>query len=126
LAGVIVAIVACWWLWRQPVQTFQGMATSDAFALGLNLIVLIATALAIFLSVHYIPQITKQVGEYYALLLLAAAGMMLMGTAIDLIVVFLALEVFSLALYILSGLQRTNPLSTEASMKYFLLGAFAS
>ncbi len=58
--------------------------------------------------------------------MLAAAGMMMMGTATDLIVVFLALEIFSLALYILSGLQRSNPRSTEASLKYFLLGAFAS
>jgi NADH-quinone oxidoreductase subunit N len=70
--------------------------------------------------------VTKQVGEYYALLLLAAAGMMMMGSATDLIVLFLALEIFSLALYILTGLHRNSPRSTEAAMKYFLLGAFAS
>lgn len=126
LAGVVVSILLCWWLWDQPVQTFQGMATSDHFALGLDLIVLTATALGILLSINYIPQITRQVGEYYALLILAASGMMMMGTATDLIVVFLALEIFSLALYILSGLHRSNPRSTEASLKYFLLGAFAS
>jgi hypothetical protein len=63
LVGVVVSIGACWWLWDQPVQSFQGMATSDHFALGLSLIVLIATALGIFLSINYIPQITKQVGE---------------------------------------------------------------
>src|ERR687894_91114 len=61
LAGVVVSALLCWWLWDQPVQTFQGMATSDHFALGLNLIVLTATALGIFLSINYIPQITKQV-----------------------------------------------------------------
>lgn len=126
LVGVVAGIVACWWLWDRPTQTFQGMATSDHFALGLDLIVLVATALGILLSINYIPQITKQVGEYYALLLLAASGMMLMGSAIDLIIVFLALEIFSLGLYILSGLHRSNPRSTEASLKYFLLGAFAS
>jgi NADH-quinone oxidoreductase subunit N len=126
LAGVVVSVLTCWWLWGQPVETFQGMATSDPFALGLDLIVLIATALGILLSINYIPQITKQIGEYYALLLLAASGMMMMGTATDLIVVFLALEIFSLALYILSGLHRSNPRSTEASLKYFILGAFAS
>jgi NADH-quinone oxidoreductase subunit N len=126
LAGVAAGILSCWWLWNQPEQSFQGMATSDHFALGLDLIVLVATALGIFLSISYIPQITKQVGEYYALLLLAASGMMMMGSATDLIIVFLALEVFSLALYILSGLHRSNPRSTEASLKYFLLGAFAS
>lgn len=126
LAGVVVTALITWSLWGQPVDTFQGMATSDHFALGLDLIVLIATALGIILSINYIPQITKQLGEYYALLLLAASGMMMMGSATDLIVVFLALEIFSLALYILSGLQRSNPRSTEASLKYFLLGAFAS
>jgi NADH-quinone oxidoreductase subunit N len=126
LAGVVVSVLTCWWLWGQPVETFQGMATSDPFALGLDLIILIATALGILLSINYIPQITKQIGEYYALLLLAASGMMMMGTATDLIVVFLALEIFSLALYILSGLHRSNPRSTEASLKYFILGAFAS
>ena len=86
----------------------------------------IAAALAILLSLTYIPQINRQVGEYYTLLLLATVGMMMMGAATDLIVVFLALEIFSLALYILTGLHRSNPRSTEASMKYFLLGAFAS
>lgn len=126
LAGVAVSIFLCWWLWGQPAETFQGMAVSDHFALGLNLIILVATALGIFLSVNYIPQITRQIGEYYALLLLAASGMMLMGAATDLIVVFLALEIFSLALYILSSLHRSNPRSTEAGLKYFLLGAFAS
>src|SRR5687768_14255793 len=80
LVGVVASMATGWWLFGQPVQTFQGMATSDAFALGLNMIVLVATALGIFLSVNYIPQITKQIGEYYSLLLLAAAGMMMMGS----------------------------------------------
>lgn len=126
LAAVIVAGGLSVWLWGQPVTTFQGMATNDHFALVLNLVVLIAAGLGILLSVNYIPAISSESGVYYALLLLATAGMMAMGTATDLIAVFLALEVFSLALYILSGLQRANPRSTEASMKYFLLGAFAS
>jgi NADH-quinone oxidoreductase subunit N len=126
LAGVGLTAAVCGWLWTQPVQSFQGMATSDHFALSLNLIVLVAAALGILLSVNYIPRLTGQVGEYYALLVLAAAGMMMMGTATDLIAVFLALEIFSLALYILSGLHRENPRSTEASLKYYLLGAFAS
>jgi NADH-quinone oxidoreductase subunit N len=102
------------------------MATSDNFALGLRLIVLVATGLAILLSAGYIQNVNAQTGEYYTLLLLCAAGMMAMGSATDLIVVFLALEVFSLGLYILCGLNRREPRSSEAAMKYFLLGAFAS
>ena len=126
LAGVVLTAVVCVGQWRVPAQSFQGMATSDQFALGLAFIVLIATALAILLSVGYIPRLTIQVSEYYTLLVLAAAGMLMMGAATDLIVVFLALEIFSLALYILTGLHRENPRSSEASLKYFLLGAFAS
>ena len=106
--------------------TFQGMASADPFALGIDFVVLVAAGLGILLSVKYIPSINQQMGEYYALLLLVAAGMMAMGSAMDLIVVFLALEIFSLGLYILSGLNRNDPRSSEAAMKYFLLGAFAS
>jgi NADH-quinone oxidoreductase subunit N len=126
LAAILVTGAICAWQWGQPVASFQGMATNDHFALGLDFIVLIAAGLGILLSINYIPAISRQEGEYYTLLLLAASGMMMMGTATDLITVFIALEIFSLALYILSGLQRANPRSTEASMKYFLLGAFAS
>lgn len=126
LTGVAAALAVCATLWNQPAQSFQGMATSDHFALALNIIVLTATALGILVSVQTIPTVNYRVGEYYALLLLTATGMMMMGSATDLIVVFLALEIFSLALYILTGLRRESPRSTEASLKYFLLGAFAS
>src|SRR5207248_9106870 len=65
-------------------------------------------------------------GEYYALVLFSTAGMMLMASAGDLVVVFLSLELMSLSLYVLAGLFKTRLTSGEASMKYFLLGAFAS
>ena len=65
-------------------------------------------------------------GEYYALLLFALAGMMLMATATDLLVIFLALEVLSIAVYVLTGIRRDSPVSAEAAFKYFLLGAFSS
>lgn len=126
LAGVVMTILVSILVWQQPASSFQGAATSDGFALGVNLIVLTATGLSILLGTNYIPQVNKQQGEYYTLLLLCAVGMMTMGAATDLIVVFLALEVFSLALYILTGLNQTEPRSTEASLKYVLLGAFAS
>ncbi|CAN5843690.1 NADH-quinone oxidoreductase subunit N [soil metagenome] len=126
LIGVAITGIVCLQQYNQPAASFQGGAVSDHFALGLRLIILVATALGILLSVNYIPRINKQVGEYYALLLLCAAGMTMMGAATDLMVVFVALEILSLALYILCGLNRENPRSSEASMKYFLLGAFSS
>jgi len=126
LVGVGVTLAVCVAIWSQPVASFQGAAIIDNFAMGVKLIVLTAAALAILLSVSYMPRINRQVGEYYTLLLLCAVGMMMMGSATDLIVVFLALETFSLALYILCSLNRSNPRSSEAGMKYLLLGAFAS
>jgi NADH-quinone oxidoreductase subunit N len=124
--GVFASGMAVAWLWGQPEVSFQDAAISDRFALGLSTIVLVATGLTILLSVAYIPRINRQVGEYYALILLCAVGMMLMGLANDLIILFLALEIFSLGLYILTGIYRKSPRGAEASMKYFLLGAFAS
>lgn len=126
LLGVAVTIGVCAALWSTPVVSFQGAAIIDNFAMGVKLIVLVAAALAILLSTSYMPKVNKQVGEYYTLLLLCAVGMMVMGSATDLIVVFLALETFSLALYIMCSLHRSNPRSSEAGMKYLLLGAFAS
>ena len=126
LTGVIVTLLVVVSQWDQGVVSFQTAAVSDQFALGLRVIVLVATGLAILLSINYIDRLNKQTGEYYALLLLSGVGMMAMGMATDLITVFLALEIFSLALYILTGIFRESERSSEASMKYFLLGAFAS
>ncbi len=127
LLALLLAGVAAVWLSFQPgTQVFQEMAVADGYALIFMVVILIAGALGVLLAQHTIPQISDQVGSYYALLLLAVAGMMMMGAALDLIVVFLALEIFSLALYILVGFNRDEPRSAEASLKYFLLGAFAS
>lgn len=126
MIGLGASLFVCISIWSNPVASFQGAATLDNFALGVKLVVLAAAALSILLSVNYIPAVNKQTGEYYTLILLCSAAMMVMGSATDLMVVFLALEAFSLALYILTSLNRSNPRSSEAGMKYFLLGAFAS
>jgi NADH-quinone oxidoreductase subunit N len=126
LAGVVVTLLVVVRQWDQGDVTFQAAAVSDQFALGLRVIVLVATGMAILMSINYIDRLNKQTGEYYALILLSSVGMMAMGMATDLITVFLALEIFSLALYILTGIFRESERSSEASMKYFLLGAFAS
>jgi NADH-quinone oxidoreductase subunit N len=126
LVGVIVAIVANVYVWTLPDAVYLGGVAADNFTFGVRLVVLVAAVFGILLSSDYIDHITHNVGEYYSLLLLTTIGMMLMGSAIDLIVIFLALEIFSLAVYVLSGYHRENPRSSEAGMKYFLLGAFAS
>jgi NADH-quinone oxidoreductase subunit N len=126
LVGVAVTAGVSIWLMGEPASTFQNMLTTDDRAMALNLVTLTGAALAILLSIRYIPTVNSQTGEYYTLILLITAGMMVMGAALDLMVVFLALEIFSMGLYILAGLKRSDLRSNEAAMKYFLLGAFAS
>lgn len=127
LLGVGLAGAAAVWLIVQgEPQQFQEMAVADGYSLAFMLVILAAAALGVLLAQATVPHISPQAGAYYGLLLLGAAGMMFMGAALDLLVVFLALEIFSLALYILVGFSRDEPRSAEASLKYFLLGAFAS
>ncbi len=108
-------------------QAFFGMVTNDWLALVGNLIVLSAGFLGVLLSPGYIErQGISQRGEYYALLLFAVSGMMLMGSATNFMTIFLGLEILSLALYILSAFISGRFKSQEAGMKYFLLSSFAS
>lgn len=108
----------------QPV--LQEMVIADRYAGFFNIVFLIGTLLSVLLSVDYLDREAISHGEYYALLLLTTAGMMIMAAATDLIVVFLGLEVLSISLYVLAGYARDRLLSEEAALKYFLLGAFAS
>jgi len=110
----------------QPAPPGTNMALADELSWIAGAAILIAVGLAILLSTDYVAGFTRWVGAYYALLLLAAAGMLAMVTASDFMTIFLALEIFSLALYILVGYYRHDYLSGEAALKYFLLGAFAS
>ncbi len=105
---------------------FQTSAVADTLTFAIRLVVLATTALVLLIGSRYVPSFTHQIGEYYTLLLICAAAMMAMALAADLIMLFLALETFSLSLILLTGMFRENPHSTEASMKYFLLSAFAS
>ncbi|MFZ2361954.1 MAG: NADH-quinone oxidoreductase subunit N [Anaerolineae bacterium] len=126
LLGIALAGAAAVWLSLGEPQQFQNMAVADGYSLAFMLVILAAAALGVLLAQATVPHISPQAGAYYALLLLSVAGMMFMGAALDLLVVFLALEILSLALYILVGFNRDEPRSAEASLKYFLLGAFAS
>ena len=105
---------------------FGGSYALDAFAIVTKLIILFATAIVVLLSVKYLEIEEANLGEYYALLLFAAVGMMFMVSGVDLIVLFVALEVMALCEYVLTGFLRGNRRSNEASVKFFLLGAFSS
>jgi len=104
---------------------FKGMVVADGFAGFLNVLFLLSGMVAIALAFDYNKRVGLDRGEFYVLLLFSISGMMLMAVAVDLIVVFLALERLSIPLYILAGLLSPNTKSEEAALKYFLLGAFA-
>jgi NADH-quinone oxidoreductase subunit N len=126
LAGVIIALFFCISLWGQSQYAFNRMVVQDNYSLFFKIIFLITAGLSILMSIRFLKREGFEYGEYYVLLLFATVGMMLMASAADLIIIFLGLETFSLAIYVLAGFFRTQPKSNEASLKYFLLGAFST
>jgi NADH-quinone oxidoreductase subunit N len=123
---VILATLAEILFLRPATPEFQGMALADSLGLFAAAAILIAAGLAVLLAMERSSDFTRRPGPYYALILLASAGMIAMAQGNDFLIIFLGLEIFSLALYILSGYNRHDARSAEASLKYFLLGAFAS
>jgi NADH-quinone oxidoreductase subunit N len=107
-------------------SAFNESILLDSFALFFVLIFLLAAALTILSSIHYVRQTGIHEGEFYALVLFATVGMILMAAANDLMVFFLGLETMSIAVYVLTGMWRSSSRASEASMKYFLMGAFAT
>jgi len=105
---------------------YQGMVVLDGFSIFVNALLIISGLLGIALAYGYVQRMGLERGEYYTLLLFSIAGMMLMAQAADLIVVFIALELLSIPLYVLAAFARTKVDSEEAGLKYFLLGAFAT
>ncbi len=126
LAGVAAAGAATLFVAQQPPQTFQGMAVADGYTAFFRLIILTASALGLLVASNWLDAHGEQQGEYISLFLLAAIGMTLMAAATHLMLVFIALELLSLSLYILAGFERERASSSEAALKYLLLGAFSS
>src|SRR5262249_21430099 len=125
VVGFVGAAIAAFFLWDHPSTSFAVVA-ADKFGLFVTWILIVVGMLSLAISEPTIEREQLPRGEYYALMLFGTAGMMLMATASDLLVIFLALEVLSLAVYVLTGIRRSSPLATEAAFKYFLLGAFSS
>ncbi len=123
--GLAGAAVAACLLWNRNAAGF-GVVQADNFALFVSLVLIGIGLLTIMFSARVVERDGLPQGEYYALTLFAIAGMMLMASATDLLVIFLALEVLSLSVYSLTGIRRTDAAGAEAAFKYFLLGAFSS
>lgn len=126
LAGLVVAAVAGIPTWGLVRTSFADMITIDTYALTLNYLYLAVAAITILLSINYLPRHGIEKGEYYILILLAVGGMMLLSQGVDLIVIFLGLELLSITLYVLTGFAYPRLSSEEAAMKYLLIGAFAA
>lgn len=106
--------------------TYNSMTVVDGFSTFLNVIFPLSGLAGVAIAHDYLKRMGILRGEYYSLLLFSVAGMMLMASAADLIVVFLALELLSIPLYVMAGFAVPRPDSEESALKYFLLGAFAS
>ena len=125
LIGLAGAAAVSITLWNSRATSFN-VVVVDNFGLFVTLILIAVGVLSLAISAPTVEREQLPQGEYYALMLFAIAGMMLMATASDLLVIFLALEVLSLAVYVLTGIRRDQPTATEAAFKYFLLGGFSS
>jgi NADH-quinone oxidoreductase subunit N len=130
LLGVFFAGWACVRQWPavgpEGLTTAYGMVHVDRFGVYMSLLVLIAGFLTLMFSARFLEREGVEEGEFYALILFALAGMVLMMQTTDLMMILIGLETFSLTLYVLCGLTRTRPRAIEAALKYFLLGAFSS
>lgn len=127
LAGLAVAAIANGWLYAGATEDgTAAMIAVDRLRLFANWVFLLGAAFAVVISLDYVARHKLQAGEYYSLILFAVVGMMFMGSARDLMIVFLGLELMSMAVYALTAFNRRDRRSAEAGLKYFLLGAFAS
>jgi NADH-quinone oxidoreductase subunit N len=131
IAGVLAAGIFTWIQWTfvnddGPYQALKGLVAVDGFGVFVKSVILVATLLALLVSYGYLKREQLEGPEYYALMLCSATGMLLMTSANDLITVFLALEILSIALYVLAAFDRRRITSQEAGLKYFLLGSFSS
>ena len=125
LIGFAGALVSSVFLWDHDSVSFR-VIRADNFALFFNVVICIVGILTVLLSSGTAERDDIPVGEYYTLMLFSSAGMMMMAGAIDLLVVFIALEIMSLGVYVLTGIRRPKAAGAEAAFKYFLLGAFSS
>ncbi len=124
--AIVLAFLANLSLWDLQETTFSEMFLVDNYATFFKSIFLAGSFLIVFASMDYLKREEILHGEYFSLILFATLGMMLLASGFDLVVIFLGLEIMSVSLYVLAGFKRRDLDSNEASLKYFLMGAFAT
>jgi NADH-quinone oxidoreductase subunit N len=126
LIGSLAALAATLFQAQYPGLGFWNMIQVDPFSIFFHIVVIAVTAVVILTSYEYLEVQEIRAGEYYGLVLFGAVGMCLMSSAVELVLIFIALEISSISTYILAGFRRRSAISSEASVKYFLLGSFAT
>ncbi len=126
LVGALATVAATLFQAQYPGLGFWNMIQVDSFSVFFHFLVAAVTALVILTSYEYMTVQEIRAGEYYALILFGAVGMSLMSSAVELVLIFIALEISSISTYVLAGFRRRAAVSSEASVKYFLLGSFAT
>jgi len=126
LVGSLAALAATLFQSQYPGLGFWNMVRVDSFSVFFHFLVAAVTAVVILTSYEYMQVQRIRAGEYYALVLFGAVGMSLMSSAVELVLIFIALEISSISTYILAGFRRRAAISSESSVKYFLLGSFAT
>ena len=126
LAGTLAGLGATWLMSQNAGPAFWNTVQIDGFSVFFHVLVIAIAAVVILTSYEYMSVQRIRAGEYYALILFGAVGMALMSSAIELVLIFIALEISSISSYVLAGFRRREASSAEASLKYFLLGSFAT
>jgi NADH-quinone oxidoreductase subunit N len=126
LAGTVAALLATWAMAQSPGFAFWNMVRVDGFSVFFHVLVIVIGIMLILTSYEYMAVQKLRAGEYYGLILLGLVGMCLMSSAVELVLIFIALEISSISTYILAGFRRRSATSSESSLKYFLLGSFAT
>ena len=124
--GAIAGLLATWYMAQSPGLAFSDMVRVDGFSVFFHFLVIAIAAVVILSSFEYMAVQRIRAGEYYALILFGVVGMGLMSSAVELVLIFIALEISSISTYILAGFRRNEASSSESSLKYFLLGSFAT
>ncbi|MFQ6003413.1 MAG: NADH-quinone oxidoreductase subunit N, partial [Candidatus Zixiibacteriota bacterium] len=124
--AILIAFITNLRLWDLMETSFSDMFIVDNFAIFFKFIFLAGSFLIILVSISYLKREEMVHGEYYSLILFSTLGMMLMASSFNLVIIFLGLEIMSISLYVLAGFKRDDLRSNEASLKYFLMGAFAT
>jgi NADH-quinone oxidoreductase subunit N len=126
LIGALAALLSTALMARYPGIAFWSMVRVEGFSIFFHFLVIVIAAVVILTSYEYMAVQRIRAGEYYALILFGTVGMCLMSSAIELVLIFIALEISSISSYVLTGFRRREASSSEASLKYFLLGSFAT